>query len=155
MQNDTKFLTYLMQHALEQAKLAFAKGEVPVGAVIAKAGNIIAAAHNEIEKRSDATAHAEILAIQEASKQIGDWRLSETILCVTLEPCPMCAGAIRFSRVGKVVFGALDPARGGFGSVVDLSTGTKLGPTPEIIQGIEAESSALLLRDFFKQARQG
>ena len=106
-----------MRQALEQARLAAAAGELPVGCVIVKDGDIIARAHNECEARGDATAHAELLAIQKASAAAGGWRLNDCALYVTLEPCPMCAGAIVQARVGRLVYGAANPEQGCAGSL--------------------------------------
>ena len=106
-----------MNEALAEARLAAAAGEMPVGCVIVKDGEIVARAHNECEARADATAHAELLAIQRASGALGDWRLNGCTLYATLEPCPMCAGAIVQARVGRLVFGAPDPAQGCAGSL--------------------------------------
>lgn len=139
----------LMDECLALALHAAAQGEVPVGALIWKDGAIIAKAHNEIESRNDATAHAEVLAIQKASKILDNWRLHDCILCVTLEPCSMCAGAIIQSRIPTVLFGAHDPKLGAFGSTYDLST---LFPL-RVIQGIKEKENLALLRDFFASVR--
>ena len=109
--------TDFMREALREARLAAAAGEMPVGCVIARGGEIIARAHNRCEAEGDATAHAELLAIREASRMLGDWRLSGCALYVTLEPCPMCAGAIVQARVGRLVYGAPNPAQGSAGSL--------------------------------------
>lgn len=110
----------LMRAALEEAALALAGGEVAVGAVIERGGRIIARAHNRCEQGKNAALHAEMLALEMASQAKGDWRLNDCTLAVTLEPCLMCAGAIWNARVGRVVFGAFDPVRGGFGGAFDL-----------------------------------
>ncbi len=143
----------LMTEALNEAKVAREAGDVPVGAVIEKDGKIIARAHNEIEISGDATAHAEILAIRKASAVIGDWRLNGCTLCVTLEPCSMCSGAIKLSRVSRVVFGTRDPRFGVAGSVIDLLRDERLGAVPEIIEGINANECSEELKDFFREIR--
>jgi len=142
-----------MQEAIAEACLASAGGDVPIGAVVAADGEIIARGHNEIEARKDATAHAELLAIQRAAAALGDWRLRETLLCVTIEPCPMCASAIKLARVPVVVFGAADEKRGAFGSLFDLAPDTRIGPEPRVISGIRAEECARLLQVFFDEKR--
>ena len=147
------FLDMLMQEALQEARMAMQAGDVPIGAVIALKGEIIARAHNEIERLKDATKHAELTAIQRASQVLGDWRLSETTLCVTLEPCPLCAGAIRQARIGTVVFAAHDEKRGALGSLFDLSLDKRLGALPRVISGIRSAEAITLLQDFFKNHR--
>ncbi|NLF24134.1 MAG: nucleoside deaminase [Deltaproteobacteria bacterium] len=142
-----------MQAALEQARAAFELGEVPVGAAIGRDGRVIAVGHNEIESAHDATLHAEIVAIRRASVLQKDWRLNDTILCVTLEPCTMCAGAIRQARIPVVAFGATDPRFGAFGSIYDLSQDTRLGSPIRVIAGIQAQRCTELLTDFFKKNR--
>ncbi len=144
--------TFIAQ-ALMEAKIAFDQGEVPVGAIIVHKGEIIARGHNEIESRGDATAHAEILTISRASAIIGDWRLNECELYVTLEPCPMCTGAIKLSRVGTVVFGAKDPRFGAAGSTIDIMNEPKLGYVPKLTQGIMENECADILKQFFKSIR--
>ncbi|MCO6429442.1 MAG: nucleoside deaminase, partial [Deltaproteobacteria bacterium] len=113
--------------AIEQAKIAYERGEVPIGAVVGDGSNVIAVAHNEIETRSDPTAHAEVLAIQRAAKRSSNWRLHDIVLCSTLEPCTMCCGAIKLARVPVVVFGASDQRAGAFGSIYDLSIDSRSG----------------------------
>ena len=142
-----------MKEALSEAEIAMHDGDVPIGAVIAHGDSIIARAHNEIEKNKDATQHAEILAIQQASKTLSDWRLNETILCVTLEPCPMCAGAIMQARIGTVVFAAYDDKRGALGSLFNLALDKRLGNPPRVISGIREAESLQLLQQFFKEKR--
>jgi tRNA(adenine34) deaminase len=153
MKLEPAFIEYLMDKALDQARLAYGAGEVPVGAVMAQRGEIIAAAHNEIESQHDATCHAEVLAMRRAAARLGDWRLSETILCVTLEPCTMCAGAIKLSRVSVVVFGAADEKLGAFGSLYDLSQDERIGLVPRVVSGIKTAECAALLQDFFRSKR--
>jgi len=143
----------LMQEALLQARLAGDKGEVPVGAVISRNGEIIAKAHNRVEELHDPTAHAELLAIREASQKLANWRLPETVLCVTLEPCAMCVGAMRLARIPLIVYGAGDSRFGALGSACDLSKDPKWGPPPTIIPGISAGECRELLRSFFQKQR--
>ena len=143
-----------MSLALLQAKQAFEAGEVPVGAVIVKDGKVISRAHNLTESRNTPLGHAELLAIDGACRAVNDWRLGGATIYVTLEPCPMCAGAIINSRIERVVFGAFDKSSGSFGSIIDLS---KLGlnSAPRLTGGIMAEECAKLLRDFFINIRGG
>ena len=143
-----------MMMALSEAMVGASMGEIPVGAVIVKDGEVIASAHNLRENGGGATAHAEIVAINEASEKLGTWRLSGCELYVTLEPCPMCAGAIINSRLDRVVFGAKDPSMGALGSVIDLND-YPLGYKVEVKSGVLAEESLELLRDFFKDMRKG
>ena len=142
-----------MEYALALASRAAEEGEIPVGCVIADAdGNIIGRGGNKREESHDATHHAEIEAIREACSSIGDWRLGGCTIYVTLEPCPMCAGAIINSRIPTVVFGAKDENTGSCGSVINLFE-ERYGHKPAIYGGVCAEESARLLRDFFKKAR--
>ena len=141
-----------MKRALELAEEAAARGEVPVGAVIVKDGKIIAEAYNLRENGGGATAHAELLAIERASEKLSTWRLSGCELFVTLEPCPMCAGAIINARIDRVVFGAKDASGGAFGSLLDLNS-YPLGHKPEIIGGVREEECRELLRTFFETRR--
>lgn len=143
----------LMQAALQEAEKAAALGEVPVGAVIAKDGEIIAAAHNTRETEKNATHHAELLAIDAACKKLGGWRLWQCELFVTLEPCPMCAGAIINSRLRRVVYGAPDTKAGCCGSVTDLFT-LPFNHKPKIESGLCAEEASALLSRFFLQLRE-
>ena len=143
----------LMQAALEQARQAAALGEVPVGAVIARHGEIVAAAHNTRETEKNATHHAELLAIDAACRALGGWRLWECELFVTLEPCPMCAGAIVNSRVKRVVYGAKDAKAGCCGSVVDLFA-LPFNHHPVVEQGLCADEAGALLEIFFRQLRE-
>ena len=143
---------HYMRLALELAREAAADGEVPVGALIVQKGEIIAAARNRREKGKSAILHAELEAIGIACEKLGGWRLPDCTLYVTLEPCPMCAGAIVNSRIPRIVFGAGDPRAGAFGSMLDLRN-YPLGHKPEITRGILQEECAALLRDFFKSRR--
>lgn len=141
-----------MQMALDEARLAAREGEIPVGAVIVKDGEIIASAHNNREATGDATGHAEILAIRAACAVLGGWHLEKCTIYVTLEPCPMCMGAIINSRLGRVVFGAKDSKAGACGSVMDMRN-YPLNHKPRVKQGFLKEECAALLSDFFKEKR--
>ena len=151
-ENVLNFDEEYMTVALSEAMVGASIGEIPVGAVIVKDGEIIAAAHNLRENGGGATAHAEIVAINEASEKLGTWRLSGCELYVTLEPCPMCAGAIINSRLDRVVYGAKDPRMGAMGSIIDLNC-YPIGHKVKITGGILAEESLDLLRDFFGEMR--
>lgn len=143
----------LMQAAIALAKEAADEGEVPVGAVIAKNGEIVSTGRNRREKDKNALAHAEIEAIDKACRALGGWRLWECELFVTLEPCPMCAGAIINSRLRRVVFGAYDPKAGSCGSVNNLFS-FEYNHSPELIGGFMKDECAALLTDFFKKLRE-
>ncbi len=147
--NDDDF----MRLAIFQAQTAFQLDEVPVGAVIVKQGRIIAAAHNQCVALRDATAHAEMLAITQAAESVGDWRLEQCTLYVTLEPCIMCAGAILNSRIPRVVFGALDPKGGAVASLFNLLEDSRLNHRCEIVVGLQSANSGQLLTDFFSRKR--
>jgi tRNA(adenine34) deaminase len=153
MRPSPEFLNYLMTESLLEAQRAQAAGEVPVGAVVAHNNQIIARAHNTTEADSCVVSHAETHAIQLASRALGDWRLSECILCVTLEPCTMCLGAIRLARIPTIVFGAGDSRQGALGSLYDLSQDERLGPPPRVIQGVLQQECEHLLTAFFKALR--
>ena len=142
-----------MKEALKEAKKAYDKLEVPVGAVIVKDGKIIARAHNQKETKFDTTKHAEILAIQKASKKLNSWRLIDCEMYVTLEPCSMCAGALINSRVKKVYIGAKDEKTGAVGSVLNLLGDYKFNHVVEVEKGILQEDCENLLKDFFKMLR--
>ena len=143
----------LMRAALAQAELAARAGEVPVGAVVAKDGEIVAQAHNLRESGKNATYHAELLAIDAACKALGGWRLWQCELFVTLEPCPMCAGAAINARLPRVVFGAPDPKAGSCGSVTDLFA-LPYNHHPETVGGVLGGECAALLQDFFRALRE-
>lgn len=145
---------YFMKKALLEAKKAYDKEEVPIGAVIVKDGKIIARAHNLKEIEKDTTKHAELLAIQKASKKIGAWRLSECELYTTLEPCSMCAGAIINARIKKVYIGAKDEKTGAAGSVLNLFEDYKFNHKVEIETGVLEEECSQILKDFFKMLRE-
>lgn len=141
-----------MQHALREAALAAAEEEPPIGAVLMCAGEVVAAAHNHREFKNDVTSHAELEVLRAAGAKRGDWRMSDCTLYITLEPCPMCAGAIIAARMGRVVFGAKDPTMGAMGSVLNLPR-YPLGPKPVVIGGVmEAECREILQR-FFRERR--
>src|SRR5436309_6058347 len=144
---------YFMRLALREAERSLDHDDVPVGCVIAREQEVIASAPNERELRGDPTAHCEILALREAARALGSWRLSDAVLYVTLEPCAMCAGAIVLARVPRVVFGALDPKTGAAGSVLDVLAEPRLNHRPEVAGGLLAEDSASLLRGFFGSRR--
>ena len=141
-----------MKTALDEARKAYEKGETPVGAVIVRDGRVIAAAHNRRETGKNALFHAELLCIDEACRELGGWRLPGCTLYVTLEPCPMCAGAVINSRIERVVFGASDGKAGSFGSVTDLSR-MPFNHRPEISGGVLAAECSALLSDFFSELR--
>jgi len=143
----------LMGMALERAREAEAHGDVPIGAVVARDGEPLAAAGNERELRRDPTAHAEMLAIRAASAALGGWRLPGTTLYVSLEPCAMCAGAIVLARIPTIVFGAPDPKAGAAGSVLDVLGEPALNHRPEVIGGVREAESADLLKQFFARRR--
>ena len=143
---------YWMTQALRLAEQAAEEGEVPVGAVLVCGEQLVATAHNRTVADACATAHAELLAIEEASATLGRWRLSDCTLYVTLEPCPMCAGAIVNSRIGRVVFAARDPRAGALGSLLNLCA-YPLEARPEVTEGVCAEESLALLRKFFAKMR--
>ena len=144
---------FWMEKALVLAQQATEKGEVPVGAVVIKEGKLVAAAHNLREQSGNPVAHAEMLAIQSAAEKIGNWRLTETTLYVTLEPCPMCAGAIILARIPRVVFGATDPKSGAAGSLYNIVQDKRLNHQVELLSGVCAEESRTLLRTFFENRR--
>ena len=143
-----------MQVALKEAKKAYKKLEIPVGAVIVKNGEIIAKAHNIKEEKKDTTKHAEIIAIQKASKKLESWRLNDCELYVTLEPCPMCAGAIIQSRIKKVYIGTLDEKTGACGSVLNLFKDYKFNHNVEVEYGILKNECEEILKKFFKELRE-
>lgn len=144
---------YFMKQALKEAKKAYSKFEVPVGCVIVKDGKIIARAHNQKETKCDTTKHAEILAIQRASKKLNSWRLLDCDMYVTLEPCSMCAGAIINARVKKVYVGTLDKKTGACGSVLNLFEDYTFNHKVELEKGILQEECENILKDFFVQLR--
>jgi tRNA(adenine34) deaminase len=144
---------YFMKLALREAGRAIEHDDVPVGCVIAHDGEVLAAAPNERELRADPTAHCEVLAMREAARRLGSWRLTGCVLYVTLEPCAMCAGAMVLARVPRVVYGTDDPKAGAAGSVLDVLGEPRLNHRPEVAGGLLAEDSAGLLREFFLTRR--
>ncbi len=145
-----------MEAALDEARAAAAAGEVPVGAVVVSAdGELLARAHNRRESDGDPLAHAELLAIRQAAREVGGWRLVGATLYVTLEPCAMCAGALVLARVGRLVFGAADPKAGYCGTLGDLVRDPRLNHRLEVSSGVLAEASAGLLKGFFAELRRG
>lgn len=144
---------YFMQQALIEAQKAGAKGEVPIGAILVHNEEIIAHAHNLRETTQNAVTHAELLAIQQACEKIGSWRLEDTTLYVTLEPCPMCAGAILQSRVPRVVYGARDIKAGCVDSLYRLLNDERFNHECEVVEGVLAEECGQILTDFFRTLR--
>lgn len=143
-----------MQVALEEAAAAEAHGDVPVGAVVVDGdGRLLARRHNERELLGSPTAHAEMLALADAAKVIGGWRCSDTTLVVTLEPCPMCAGAAVAARVDRVVYGAADPKAGACASLYRICSDPRLNWAPQVVAGVGADKSARLLKAFFASRR--
>ncbi|MGO9457706.1 MAG: nucleoside deaminase [Acidimicrobiales bacterium] len=142
-----------MHLALEEAALAVAHGDVPVGAVVLDGGRVIASRHNERELRRDPTAHAELLALRDAGEAVGGWRLDGLTVVATLEPCPMCAGALVASRVSRLVFGAADPRAGACGTLYNLCCDPRLNHEVAVTSGVLKEESADLLRGFFGDRR--
>ena len=142
-----------MQQALALAQLAAQAGEVPVGAIVVKNGEIIGRGSNEPIGLHDPTAHAEINAMRQAAQHLGNYRLVDCTLYVTLEPCAMCSGAIQHARIGRLVFGASDPKTGACGSVVNLMNEPKLNHHTEVVNGVLAAECGEVLSDFFKQRR--
>ncbi len=144
---------YFMRLALREAERAEEHEDVPIGAVVVADGELLAAAHNERELRQDPTAHAEVIALREAARALGSWRVLDAVLYVTLEPCAMCAGAIVLSRVPRIVYGASDPKAGAAGSVLDVLGEPRLNHRPEVAGGLLADECAALLSDFFASRR--
>jgi tRNA(adenine34) deaminase len=144
---------YFMRLALREAERALEHEDVPIGAVLVRDGELAAGAHNERELRADPTAHAEILALREAARLAGSWRLLDTVLYVTLEPCAMCAGALVLARVGRVVYGATDPKAGACGSVFDVLGEPRLNHRPDVAGGLLADECGELLSAFFASRR--
>jgi tRNA(adenine34) deaminase len=144
---------WFMRLALREAEQALAHDDVPVGAVVVHDGEVIGTGRNERELRGDPTAHAEMLALREASRALGSWRVLDSVLYVTLEPCAMCAGAIVLARVPRVVFAASDPKAGAAGSVLDVLAEPKFNHRPAVAGGLLADEGAALLRAFFASRR--
>jgi tRNA(adenine34) deaminase len=144
---------YFMRLALREAERAAEHDDVPIGAVIVRDGEVIGAAGNERELRGDPTAHAELLVLREASGRLGGWRIPDSVLYVTLEPCVMCAGAVVLARVPRVVYGAADPKAGAAGSVLDVLGDKRLNHRPRVEGGLLAEESIAMLESFFRARR--
>ena len=144
---------HFMRLALREAERAADHDDVPIGAVVVRDGEVIGAAGNERELRRDPTAHAEQLALREAAAAAGGWRIPDSVLYVTLEPCAMCAGAVVLARVPRVVYGATDPKAGAAGSVLDVLGEPRLNHRPQVEGGLLAEESAALLESFFRSRR--
>ena len=142
-----------MRLAIAEARIAGLAGEVPVGAVVVVDGAVVASGHNEREKQTDPTAHAELTAIREAARVLGSWRMENATLYVTLEPCPMCAGALVAARVGKLVFGAADPKAGACGSLYNLCADPRLNHELPVTPGVLADECGALLSEFFAGLR--
>ena len=144
---------HYMREAIREAQIAASYGEVPIGAVIVKDGQVIARGHNMREIWKDPTAHAELIAIREAARQTAGWRLTGCTLYVTLEPCPMCAGSIILSRVDHVVIGAMDPKGGAVGSKLNIVETDEFNHRPEVTTGVLADECSMMLREFFRGLR--
>ena len=144
---------YFMRLALREAERALEHEDVPIGAVVVRDGEVVAAGHNERELRQDPTAHAEVIALREAARLAGTWRVLDAVLYVTLEPCAMCAGAIVLARVPRVVYGASDPKAGACGSVLDVLGEPRLNHRPEVDAGLLAEECGEMLSEFFASRR--
>ncbi len=144
---------YYMRLALREAERALEHDDVPVGAVVVREGEVVGAGHNERELRQDPTAHAELIALREAARSVGSWRLLDSVLYVTLEPCAMCAGAVVLGRVPRVVYGTSDPKAGAAGSVLDVLAEPRLNHRPEVAGGLLADEAAALLTEFFGRRR--
>jgi tRNA(adenine34) deaminase len=145
---------YGMERALKEAQKAYSMGEVPVGAVILKAGVVIGQGHNLKETLKDPTAHAEILAIREAARREAGWRILDATMYVTLEPCPMCAGAIVMARIPRLVIGTMDPRTGACGSLWNIVCDKRLNHRVEVITGVKGDECRKLLEEFFAELRQ-
>src|SRR5215217_150632 len=144
---------YFMRLAIREAERALEHEDVPIGAVVVREGEVIGAAHNERELRQDPTAHAETLALREAAAAVGSWRVLDSVLYVTLEPCAMCAGAVVLARVPRVVYGTIDPKAGAAGSVMNVLAEPRLNHRPQVDGGLLALECAALLTDFFATRR--
>jgi tRNA(adenine34) deaminase len=144
---------YFMHLALREAERALEHDDVPIGAVVVREGEVLGTGHNERELRADPTAHAELIALREAARRLSSWRVLETVMYVTLEPCAMCAGAIVLARVPRVVYGAADPKAGAAGSVLNVLDVPQFNHRPQVQGGLLAEDCAGLLRAFFASRR--
>jgi tRNA(adenine34) deaminase len=144
---------YLMRLALREAERALEHDDIPVGAIVVREGEVIGSGHNERQLRADPTAHAELIALRDAARTLGNWRVLASVLYVTLEPCAMCAGAIVLARVPRVVFGTPDPKAGAAGSVLNVLAEPRLNHHPQVESGLLAQECADLLRSFFASKR--
>ncbi|MHB8792262.1 MAG: tRNA adenosine(34) deaminase TadA [Thermoleophilia bacterium] len=144
---------HFMRIALNEARMAAESGEVPVGAVIERGGEVIAVAGNEREEKKDPTAHAEMIAIRDAAKALGGWRLSGCTIYVTIEPCPMCAGAIYQARIERLIYGAPDEKAGATGTLMDITRDPRLNHQTEVTGGVLADECAAVMREFFSGRR--
>ena len=142
-----------MEEALREARLAAAEGEVPVGAVVVKDGRVLGRGRNQRERLHDPTAHAEMIAITQAAEAVGSWRLDGCAMVVTLEPCPMCAGALVNARAARLLYGAGDPKAGACGSLMDLVNDPRLNHRMPVVRGVRAAECGALLREFFRARR--
>lgn len=142
-----------MAQAITEAESAAAHDDVPIGAVLVRDGEVVSRGHNRREADQDPTAHAEILALREASAALGRWRLDDCTMVVTLEPCTMCAGALVLARLGTLVFGADDPKAGAVGALYDVPRDPRLNHQVEVVRGVESEACGQLLKDFFRTRR--
>jgi len=150
---DSRKQEHFMRIALNEARIAAKSGEVPVGAVIERGGQVIAVAGNEREEKKDPTAHAEMIAIRQAASSLGGWRLSGCTIYVTIEPCPMCAGAIYQARIGHLVYGAPDEKAGAAGTLMDITRDPRLNHQTEVTSGILVDECASVMRKFFSDRR--
>jgi tRNA(adenine34) deaminase len=144
---------FFMRLALREAARALDHDDVPIGAVLVREGEVIGAGHNEREVRADPTAHAEMIALREAARSLGTWRVLDTVMYVTLEPCAMCAGAIVLARIPRVVFGTFDPKAGAAGTVLNVLDEPRLNHRPQVQSGLLADDCAEILRAFFETRR--
>ncbi|MHB1326321.1 MAG: tRNA adenosine(34) deaminase TadA [Thermoleophilia bacterium] len=144
---------HFMRIALNEARIAAETGEVPVGAVIERGGEVIAVAGNEREEKNDPTAHAEMIAIRKAAEKLGGWRLSGCTIYVTIEPCPMCAGAIYQARIERLIYGAPDDKAGAAGTLMDITRDPRLNHRTEVTPGVLANECAAILKEFFSSRR--
>ncbi len=144
---------HFMRIALNEARMAAETGEVPVGAVIERGGEVIAVAGNEREEKNDPTAHAEMIAIRKAAEKLGGWRLTGCTIHVTIEPCPMCAGAIYQARIERLVYGAADDKAGAAGTLMDIPRDPRLNHRTEVTPGVLANECAAILKEFFSSRR--
>jgi tRNA(adenine34) deaminase len=152
LKNDDKDIE-LMQEALREAEIAYSHQEIPIGAVVVYQNKIIARAHNRKEELQDPTAHAEILALQEAARYLGSWHLEDIDLYVTLEPCPMCAYAMLQARIKRLIFGTLDPKAGAAGSIINIVQDKRFNHQIEVVSGVLEQECSLILQKFFQERR--